>query len=99
MNLDNHCRPTPPQTVVDIGAGAGWSTIRLARSVGPNGNVYTQDGQRQVLEAIRRALQSTSDGRSFQFFCVRHSTAESITSAVSLLLPPLQANGSNGLLL
>ena len=43
-------------TVADIGAGAGWFTIRLARRVGPNGIVYAQDVQRQMLEAIRRRV-------------------------------------------
>ena len=33
-------------TVADIGAGAGWFTIRLAQRVGPNGLVYAQDVQR-----------------------------------------------------
>jgi predicted methyltransferase len=42
--------------VADIGAGAGWFTIRLARRVGPNGTVYAQDVQRQMLEAIRRRV-------------------------------------------
>ena len=43
-------------TVADIGAGAGWFTIHLARRVGPNGIVYAQDVQRQMLEAIRRRV-------------------------------------------
>ena len=43
-------------TVADIGAGAGWFTIRLAQRVGPNGIVYAQDVQRQMLEAIRRRV-------------------------------------------
>lgn len=43
-------------TVADIGAGAGWFTIRLARRVGPRGKVYAQDVQRQMLEAIRRRV-------------------------------------------
>jgi len=43
-------------TVADIGAGAGWFTIQLARRVGPNGVVYAQDVQRQMLEAIRRRV-------------------------------------------
>jgi len=43
--------------VADIGAGAGWFTTRLARRVGPNGVVYTQDVQRQMLDAIRRRVQ------------------------------------------
>ena len=42
--------------VADIGAGAGWFTIRLARRVGPNGIVYAQDVQRQMLEATRRRV-------------------------------------------
>jgi SAM-dependent methyltransferase len=42
--------------VADIGAGAGWFTIRLARRVGPNGKVYAQDIQRPMLEAIRRRV-------------------------------------------
>ena len=42
--------------VADIGAGAGWFTIRLARRVGPMGTVYAQDVQRQMLEAIRRRV-------------------------------------------
>ena len=43
-------------TVADIGAGAGWFTIQLARRVGPGGTVYAQDVQRQMLEAIRRRV-------------------------------------------
>ena len=43
-------------TVADIGAGAGWFTIRLARRVGPRGKVYAQDVQREMLEAIRRRV-------------------------------------------
>ena len=42
--------------VADIGAGAGWFTIRLARRVGPNGVVYAQDVQPQMLDAIRRRV-------------------------------------------
>lgn len=42
--------------VADIGAGAGWFTIQLARRVGPNGLVYAEDIQRQMLEAIRRRV-------------------------------------------
>ncbi len=42
--------------VADVGAGAGWFTIQLARRVGPNGVVYAQDIQRQMLEAIKRRV-------------------------------------------
>jgi 2-polyprenyl-3-methyl-5-hydroxy-6-metoxy-1,4-benzoquinol methylase len=42
--------------VADIGAGAGWFTVQLARRVGPNGVVYAQDVQREMLEATRRRV-------------------------------------------
>ncbi len=38
--------------VADLGAGGGWFTVRLARRVGPNGVVYAQDVQPQMLDAI-----------------------------------------------
>lgn len=47
---------TGGSVVADIGAGAGWFTIRLARRVGPRGLVYAQDVQRQMLEAIKRRV-------------------------------------------
>jgi SAM-dependent methyltransferase len=40
--------------VADIGTGSGWFTIYLARRVGPNGIVYAEDVQREMLEATRR---------------------------------------------
>ncbi len=43
--------------VADLGAGGGWFTIRLARRVGPNGVVYAQDIQPQMIEAINRRVQ------------------------------------------
>ncbi len=41
-------------TVADVGAGGGWFTVRLARRVGPNGIVWAEDVQREMLEAIER---------------------------------------------
>lgn len=43
--------------VADVGAGAGWFTIRLAQRVGPNGKVYAQDVQRLMVQAIERRVQ------------------------------------------
>jgi SAM-dependent methyltransferase len=43
--------------VADLGAGGGWFTVRLARRVGPNGLVYAEDIQRQMIEAIERRVQ------------------------------------------
>ena len=43
--------------VADVGAGSGWFTIRLARRVGPQGLVYAQDVQPEMLNAISRRVQ------------------------------------------
>jgi len=42
--------------VADLGAGGGWFTVRLARRVGPNGLVYAEDIQRQMIESIQRRV-------------------------------------------
>jgi cyclopropane fatty-acyl-phospholipid synthase-like methyltransferase len=42
--------------VADIGAGAGWFTIRLARRVDQLGRVYAVEVQATALEAIRRRV-------------------------------------------
>lgn len=42
--------------VADLGAGSGWFTVRLARRVGPNGIVYAQDIQPQMIQAIDRRV-------------------------------------------
>ena len=42
--------------VADIGAGGGWFTVRLARRVGPNGRVYAEDIQKQMIESIDRRV-------------------------------------------
>lgn len=43
--------------VADIGAGSGWFTIRLARRVGPQGLVYAEDVQSEMINAITRRVQ------------------------------------------
>lgn len=40
--------------VADLGAGGGWFTMRLSGRVGPNGIVYAEDVQSQMIEAITR---------------------------------------------
>jgi ubiquinone/menaquinone biosynthesis C-methylase UbiE len=42
--------------VADIGAGAGYFTVRIARRVGPNGVVWAEDVQPVMIEAIKRRL-------------------------------------------
>ena len=43
-------------TVADLGAGGGWFTIRLAGRVGPNGKVYAEDVQPEMIESIKRRV-------------------------------------------
>ncbi len=42
--------------VADIGPGAGWFTMHLARRVGPTGIVYARDVQPEMVEAVRRRV-------------------------------------------
>jgi ubiquinone/menaquinone biosynthesis C-methylase UbiE len=43
--------------VADLGAGGGWFTTRLARRVGPNGLVYAEDIQPEMIEVIGGRIQ------------------------------------------
>src|SRR5690606_31358194 len=42
--------------VADLGAGGGWFTVRLERRVGPNGRVYAEDIQRQMIDVINQRV-------------------------------------------
>lgn len=44
--------------VAELGAAGGWFTLHLARRVGPNGLVYAEDIQTEMLDAIRQRVQS-----------------------------------------
>jgi ubiquinone/menaquinone biosynthesis C-methylase UbiE len=43
--------------VADLGAGGGWFTVHLAERVGPNGRVYAEDIQPEMVQAITRRVQ------------------------------------------
>jgi ubiquinone/menaquinone biosynthesis C-methylase UbiE len=43
-------------TVADVGAGSGYMTVRMAKRVGPNGKVYANDIQPQMLSMLRQRL-------------------------------------------
>jgi ubiquinone/menaquinone biosynthesis C-methylase UbiE len=43
--------------VADLGAGGGWFTVHLANRVGPNGRVYAEDIQPEMVQAITRRVQ------------------------------------------
>jgi len=45
---------TPGQVIGDIGAGTGYLTLRLARQVGPQGQVFAVDIEPRVLEELSR---------------------------------------------
>jgi predicted methyltransferase len=47
----------PGMTIADIGAGAGYHTVRLSRLVGPTGSVIAQDVTRSYLTALARRTQ------------------------------------------
>jgi len=46
----------PGSIVGDVGAGVGYMTARLARRVGPNGKVYANDIQPEMLEQLRKNM-------------------------------------------
>lgn len=50
----------PGMTVADVGAGSGYFTVRLSRRVGPEGKVYAQDIQPDMLRLLRRRLESAN---------------------------------------
>ena len=52
----DHLRIAEGSVVADLGAGGGWFTIRLARRVGPNGRVYAQDIQPEMIGSIDRRV-------------------------------------------
>ncbi|HEY7291153.1 MAG TPA: class I SAM-dependent methyltransferase [Vicinamibacterales bacterium] len=43
--------------VADVGAAGGWFTMKLARRVGPNGVVYAEDIQREMITGVARRAQ------------------------------------------
>ena len=43
--------------VADLGAGGGWFSIQLARRVGPNGIVFAEDIQPQMVDYIEQRTQ------------------------------------------
>jgi SAM-dependent methyltransferase len=43
----------PAMTVAEVGAGTGYVTLRMARRVGPSGQVYANDLQPEMLDKLR----------------------------------------------
>jgi predicted methyltransferase len=53
----DHLRIGEGSVVADLGAGGGWFTIRLAQRVGPNGRVYAEDVQQEMIGSINRRVE------------------------------------------
>jgi predicted methyltransferase len=53
----DHLRIGEGSVVADLGAGGGWFTIRLAQRVGPNGLVYAEDVQQEMIGSINRRVE------------------------------------------
>jgi ubiquinone/menaquinone biosynthesis C-methylase UbiE len=62
--------------VADLGAGGGWFTIRLARRVGPNGKVYAEDVQHEMIEAMRRRVERLGLSKRVEFKLGKESDPE-----------------------
>lgn len=48
----------PGMHVADVGAGSGYFTVKMAKAVGPQGRVYAEDIQPEMLRLLRKRLQS-----------------------------------------
>jgi ubiquinone/menaquinone biosynthesis C-methylase UbiE len=46
----------PGDVVADVGAGVGYTSIRIARRVGPTGKVYASDIQPQMIAMLKRNI-------------------------------------------
>lgn len=53
--------------VADVGAGGGWFTIRLVRRVGPNGKVYAEDIQHEMIDSMRRRVERLGFSKRVEF--------------------------------
>ena len=48
----------PGQVVADVGAGVGYTSVRLARRVGPTGKVYATDIQPQMIRMLKANIRT-----------------------------------------
>jgi len=53
IKLWTNCKLKPGMVVADIGAGVGYMSLKMARRIGPNGKVYANDIQPEMLAKMR----------------------------------------------
>jgi ubiquinone/menaquinone biosynthesis C-methylase UbiE len=61
-------------TVADVGAGAGYHTIRLARRVGPKGTVLAADIQPEMIRMLKANAQEAGISNIRTILCTQNDT-------------------------
>ncbi len=61
-------------TVADVGAGAGYHSIRLARRVGPRGTVYATDVQPEMLRMLKTNAREAGATNIRPLLCTQEDT-------------------------
>jgi ubiquinone/menaquinone biosynthesis C-methylase UbiE len=64
----------PGWTVADVGAGAGYTSLRLARRVGPKGTVLATDLQPQMLRMLRANAKAAGVTNITPILCTQTDT-------------------------
>jgi ubiquinone/menaquinone biosynthesis C-methylase UbiE len=61
-------------TVADVGAGVGYTSVRLARRVGPGGTVYATDLQPEMLRMLRENARAVGVSNIKPVLCTTRDT-------------------------
>ena len=64
----------PGSTVADVGAGAGYHTIPLARRVGPEGTVLATDVQPEMIQMLKQRAQAEGVSNVKPLLCSQRDT-------------------------
>ncbi len=65
---------TPGATVADVGAGAGYHSVRLARRVGPSGTVLATDLQPEMIAMLKQNVQAAGLTNVKSLLCSSQNT-------------------------
>jgi ubiquinone/menaquinone biosynthesis C-methylase UbiE len=64
----------PGSTVADVGAGAGYHSIRLAKRVGPEGTVLAADVQPEMIQMLKQNAQAAGATNIKPLLCSQQDT-------------------------